>query len=461
MKRFNAYIYKIIISSLTALICFVGPFSMHSKAASNNTGYGTFTQGSYNWIYFGAGSDLLDIGVSGMQINIRLSQVYNGVLTVTVSGITSFADYGFTVVGAQINTTSLNQIQLQLYQSQEITIKMYSSKTYNSANSITVTVSGASMSGLGTDLTSLRTISSAITNTTYGLQAIHNDLGSIEDAIDLLRTSLLPYVDDVEHLLQVGNIPVYQLNVMRWAALQGNLNFSGISPSVSIDSTSNSGNFTAARRLEIAGGATYSLIFYSTVNLNVSDLTLYTGSGYVVPTVNRNTYLTVPGYPLYLIKFNFTNPQSTFTMFEIEFANSPTLYPLFWGNSNMIPDDVSLLMGVDFNNTYTRLLQTIADGVGSLSDQTVNNTTQIINDFDSNFSTINNIESNFSLTIDNQINNTQSVIRDNNDIFLFGREFENSAAFVSDFFSASIFNTFKVPIFLILILFVVICILGV
>ena len=152
MKRLPKKVTRIFAALILTFTLFMGPLSHPVKAATAYTGHGTFTQGSYDWVYAGAGSEWLQLGVSGMQIHIEMMQVYNGVLTVTISGISNFADYGYFVVGAQINTTSLNQIQLQLYQSQDIDIYIYSSKSYVASTQWTVSVSGSNMTGLGTEL---------------------------------------------------------------------------------------------------------------------------------------------------------------------------------------------------------------------------------------------------------------------------------------------------------------------
>ena len=500
MKRLPKKVTHIFAALILTFTLFMGPLLRPVKAATAYTGHGTFTQGSYDWVYAGAGSEWLQLGVSGMQIHIEMTQVYNGVLTVTISGISNFADYGYFVVGAQINTTSLNQIQLQLYQSQDIDIYIYSSKSYVANTQWTVSVSGSNMNGLGTELSSLRTISTAITSTVNGLPAIHNDLESVEQAISVLSG----YVDDIESTLnnmlyidRFINVHPWQYTAVTWPWYNNGSNMVsyGFERGLIYYDYNSSGNHNAyydPACIKIPAGKHLGFFILSNISLNSSNVKIYASnnntdlSGMIV---SNNFYQS--GAPYYKTLIHLENKSNNFIYLSLEFTQNVRIYPIYLGDINNIPDEVCNIFGINYSNTYTSLLNQINSSIGSVAGyvdqlegyvdgvesllQSINSgvqaiganptviqqTNTTINNYTTAYTEVNNIENNVMLNFDTEYNGVVDIINQSGILYENESWLQRGVTFFDYSFSlVQGIRIFKYPIYVILVLFVLGCFLG-
>lgn len=404
---------KILTVLLTVGLCLPFVAQKAFASASSVNGNGTSNYGSYNYSFSVINEQFnaefgLD-GIGGVSISYPIAQgssfnftynfkdTYTGYVQFTVTSNTGAAyrldQCVWSVSGGYFNNSYLPSVTLSstskqfrvfVYNSTGFTFTIVSPNV-NTFNPTSTSFTGYSFGSLTYSLSDVGDIPDLVSKFDLYIPGMSTSLSNIESDIDNLNSNistLLQYTDGLEsyvdgiepylnNLLQIDKIrafPLWQQNIIMWCSRFGTFDFSGSLPGVYFDSSNNTGSWTAAKRLEIAADSTYSMIFYTTVNLNVSNLSIYTSGNYVTPSVARTTYLTVTGYPLYLIRFDFTNSSDTFTMFEPEFNTSFTMYPLFWGSADMIPEDVSLLLGVDYENTYTRLLKAINDGIGGTYD---------------------------------------------------------------------------------------------
>lgn len=211
----------------------------------------------------------------------------------------------------------------------------------------------------------------------YDISIIKNYIDGIEGYLSGANgyiDELEGYVDNLETYLQqlqvvsLYNIEPYQHSAWFWCSkfdssfprwkyglpyMQYNLNW-------------NNGEYTASKSFRLAQGYSYIMIFYSSKAVSVNDITLY----YSATTGN----VSITSYPiteisaqLYLQAFVFKNENTGFSTFEPEINQTFEMYPLYFGLTNNIPDDINTLLGREYDNTYTRLLQTIANGVGGTS----------------------------------------------------------------------------------------------
>ena len=506
---------------LMFVLCFslaIGPFLSHPKAATN-TGNGTFTQGCYSWVYAAAGSEWFNIGVSGMQIHIELDQSYTIQLIVNITGITSFADYGYYVEGAQIVATSLNQIKVKAVQERVIDIYVFSTKAYNASQSWTVSVSkdtSFTSTSYGNEVATVKTISTAVSNIYTGVTNIHNDLTSvisalntmsgyidgIEAYIDSLEVygfdtvmrldDLLDYNEIIANCSRIQTFELWQQNALFWALKQGELNFDTNLPYVTINTSNNSGNYTNANRIRLTANAKIYFYYYVDVSSSSSDWNVYyqnTPTTEVTKGAYQSTFSVT--YPLYLYRLEITNNMSSTIYIELEFNKNGNIFPLYLGSSEFVPDEISVLFGSDFNNTYSRLLQSLNSGVSALipyidqlegytdnveslltqiknsisdisGDSTVVNQTQTtINNYETTFNTVNNIENNVLVDFSSDLQDVNVSINNSGILGDLPAGIGNGVTWFDYSFSlVQGIPLFKYPVYVILVLFVLGCLLG-
>ena len=191
-------IYKYCLVCIISIGLAFGSFIVKPKALDFKTGYGTFTQGSYNWIYGETDALFQYYGATVLTVHIELQYKYSGTMIVTMNGISNFADGGYVVIGGQINTTSLNQIQIKLNYDDVIDIYFVSTTVYNPNASVSVSVS---FSGTPTNYynedyylrsinTTISSLSSTVTTINSRMQSILNYIGSGTYNINQLLTDI-------------------------------------------------------------------------------------------------------------------------------------------------------------------------------------------------------------------------------------------------------------------------------
>lgn len=253
---------------------------------------------------------------------------------------------------------------------------------FTSSNSITISnatfTSQADLNTLYLDIRNFHNswdfyipdMSTNLSNIATNTSNMASDIAIIKGYLDGLEG----YTDQIEPLLnQLINInkialyPIWQQNALFWANQMGELQFDRNLPYFHWDSADNTGSVVSRQRIKIAKNNITSLVFYTTVDNPINYINVYgSHSSDVVLTGIVSTV--VPTSPLYLWQVNFTNNYNGTNAISIEFSRDVDIYPLFLGDSDLIPDDVSYLLGTEFINTYTRLLQSINNGIGALSD---------------------------------------------------------------------------------------------
>lgn len=199
---------------------------------------------------------------------------------------------------------------------------------------------------------------------------LQSDIALIRSYLDGLEgytDQIEPYLNQLVNLSKIQSFPIWQQNVLFWANKMGNLQFDRQAPYFYYDSSLNIDGPSNPKRIKIDPNKTVSLIFYCDVNVTNSNYHIY-GSQVNNVSATRTISSIVPTYPLYLIRLDFTSSHTSSVFISIEFDNSFNLYPLFLGDSTLIPDDIHILFGDDYNNTYTRLLQQISNGINGTYD---------------------------------------------------------------------------------------------
>lgn len=137
-------------------------------------------------------------------------------------------------------------------------------------------------------------------------------------------------------------------------------------PYFRILSTDANNTFDGTKSIRLYGGSSISLYMYSSFYPQTSNITLLNENTDNAITISINArHENSQGWVYSVI--TFTNTSTSVRRAEIEFNSTGYFMPLFLGNTTNVPDEVLSIMGLEYDNTYTRLLQTIANGVGGTS----------------------------------------------------------------------------------------------
>lgn len=264
-------------------------------------------------------------------------------------------------------------------------------------------------------------------------------------------------IDKLEELNNNSSTPFivqpYQYEVFNWAnsiADDVPLEFTNYGPAFTItpdvlDPETQQPLFDTNNYLRLFGPNTYYLVYWSTINN--SGLPVVRSTDYY-STINRMIGVqsfAINGKTYYL---NYISIKSTqqgykdFTIYFDSYINNGTfsLIPIYWGNAYNIPDEVARLINIEYNNTYTRLLQQIVNGVGGSSydtSQYENYEQSIDNVNDSMRNRFDNVDDAFQNNIDNLLNPPQTGGQSDN---IFTRFHFNAINSLFTGFLSSIFN---------------------
>lgn len=244
------------------------------------------------------------------------------------------------------------------------------------------------------------------------------DLSDINTTLGQIKT----YVDGVETLLgQIRTATNYKIEPYQHAAWIYSSKYDSSFPRwkyglpyMNYSTSYNDQKYSAAHGIRLATGYSYAMMFYSNKALSASDITLYyNGTADIsISTIPINEI----NSQLYLMGIIFENDRNGFSSFEAEFGQNFELYPLYFGLTNNIPDEIRALYGLEYDNTYTRLLQQIANGIGNITQEQITENNTNINNYNSYMNSINNVENNYYADYDvNNININDSHIFDFSD----------------------------------------------
>ena len=346
------------------------------------------------------------------------------------------------------------------------------------ANWYPTTFSGTWNKNSNSVIESIEEISSTITSYLYNGTDNYNYLWSIDgllqDIVLDIDNSIIPKLNSMNNTLsavstsltslydidKIQTFELWQQNILFWATKYGTLKFDQFLPYFYYDSSNNSGNYTNANRIRIDANSTICMYVYSTVapanaNVNVYHASSFTGTPVQAYSYNGNAN---PLYPLYLRRIDFENTNNTTVYIDVEFNFDAYVYPLFLGNKNQVPDEIHQLFGDDYNNTYTRLLEQIKQGINDIS--FVNNTTQTtinsnVNNYNDYTTEIHNIENNYIT----QFNNYKNDITTPSLPTAITNGITNYKTFIDGFFNGVPY--IKTILSVILFCFLIVCLLGV
>lgn len=393
--------FMIIISTF---ICMV-PFSNEVKASAGGTGKagsGTFIQGDYDWVYGTVGVDILGInfGSTALRLNIELHEVYNGNLVITASGVNNFASYGIIAIGAQINQVSLatNQVQLFLSQSKDIELWFISSESYSNVN-WTFTISGSNMVGLGTELTALRNISTAVTDIDNFMVSIVNDLNDITDALTLLNASHNPQY----------NLPLTSISAWLFAKNSFNgitYNTGDIYPYFTIT------DHLLTRAINIPAMQKVEYVFYASQTFTASgNYHLQSQTGEFSLNLKQINDYRLAGYTLYSVTISNNSLTAKTDRLTYYLESDIKLIPVYLGLPDGMPEDIyKMIYGQSMTEQYLKYITEWLAGYSSVDsddethyNNTIINITDYINELTINLPDADNFLVDFSSLEDIEI----------------------------------------------------------
>lgn len=257
-----------------------------------------------------------------------------------------------------------------------------SANFFTSSNSITITnATFTSQPDLGDIDYTLDHISSQFD---FYIPGMSTSLSNIDTDLDNINTNiqaLSPYIDELEgyvdgletyleqlQVISLYNIEPYQHAAWVWCSRKDSEfpRWQYGLPYASYYTNNNDGSYTAANGIRLSQGYSYIMVFYSSSAITVNDISLYysaTTGQVSVTSLPINEIVS----QLYLQAFIFTNTNTGFTSFEPEISKSFNIYPLYFGLTTNVPDEIRALLGQEYDNTYTRLLQSINNGIGLLN----------------------------------------------------------------------------------------------
>lgn len=349
----------IIISTFTCMV----PFSHEVNASNGYIDHGTFVYGDYDLLYTTSGVDLpvasINFGATVLYIKIELDQVYNGTLVVTANGIGSFADFGIIAVGAQISQVSnaTNQVQLLLHQSRTIDLLYVSNSSYNTNTNWTLTISGSSMAGLGTELTALRNISTAVTDIDNFMVSIVNDLNDITDALTLLNASHNPQYD----------LPLTSISAWLFAKNSFNgitYNNGDIYPYFTIT------DHLLTRAINIPAMQKVEYVFYASQTFTTSgNYHLQSQSGEFSLNLKQINDYRLAGYTLYSVTISNNNLTAKTDRLTYYLASDIQLIPVYLGLPDGMPEDIyKMIYGQSMTEQYLKYITEWLAGYSSVDD---------------------------------------------------------------------------------------------
>lgn len=283
------------------------------------------------------------------------------------------------------------------------------------------------------------------------MPGMSTSLSNIESDIDNLNSNistLLTYTDGLEDLLQFNYLsqfdwPMWQYSALYWgnSIVRGTdypdiVYFRGLPWFRNNALQTSNGTFTDQRAIRVPANSQVVLYLYTTA---------YLPNGYysLVPQTSGNTDVSLDlvsnyygPYQFVLNKFTFTNSSNGVRWVELEFTSSSVYFlPYYFGSPLNVPDEVNSFFGFEYDNTYTRLLEEIKDGIGNIGGSEYDTSA-----FNTAHNTIDNLNDNIQNSFDNNVN---SVLLDmsNQSGFLDGIHF-NAVSNVIDGFFNDVFVVF-------------------
>lgn len=175
--------------------------------------------------------------------------------------------------------------------------------------------------------------------------------------------------------------PDYNLVGYLWGASYGAYQTLGTTyseiPFVYIPVSAHDGAFTLRHRLFVPKGTIQEFYFLSTWWLTTERVHVYFEGNYSldwsIQVIKQYSSDDSTAYhTVYLHKFTIDGSQRNGdSIYELEFTGNIFACPIYYGTKNQIPDGVALMLGTDFNNTYTKLLKDIADSLDAQGDPNV------------------------------------------------------------------------------------------
>lgn len=466
---------KKIIAVLCSIIMVIPLVLSSPKAAgSSYNNYGTFSKGSYSYSFstiieqteigINLGTEGVGLNIpwatgSSFTINFQFNDTYSGTVRFTLNSNTGVGyrlldclwacDGGYFVSSElpSLTTTSTSKtFYIHVYNSQSVSFTIVSSGV-NTFHPTSTQFTGFGVSSFYFDLTDspdivdasdyLKDIDFYIPGMSTNLSNIYDSLGYTSLDNDTLKNDisiLKANTDGLEGLLtQLQTVSMYNIEPYQHAAWIYASKYDSSFPRwkyglpyMDYSISYNSQNYTASHGIRLANGYSYAMMFYSSKALTTSNMTIYyNGTGDVsvstLPITEINSQL-------YLMGIIFKNERSGFSSFDVEFDQNFELYPLYFGLTNNIPDEINAIFGCEYDNTYTRLLNSINTGISNIAGDY--DTSQ----YDSYEQTIDGLNDSLRDTFDNNDNTFQSSLNE-----IFSRE-THGGTFIPGYFTSHFGN---------------------
>lgn len=506
---------RFIIPCLIAILC-VFSSSLSAKADTIQA-HGTVSTsyGSYTWSAQQASSTLPIqvtlpfVGISfpynsgtSFSLDYTFKNTYSGVMSVTVTANNTWSVDNVNILTSGCNLDSIpsdhasyktsHTFNIRVKQAENFSFVIYGAGTTVFLANTTVSIShnisvenkpveidqtldlylpgmSTSLSGLGYDSNDSTSLNSD--TLAYDIFVIKNYIDGIEGYLSAGNEYLVDirgHVDNLENQLDYLNMiapfnfPNYQHAAIYWGysqvrgtATHPNLEFwRGLPVFYLLMSEINDSAYTQARAIRVPGNSTV-VIYVSSNRLFDSSLFNIYKSGNAEITVSYSANYDTSYQNIYNV-ISIKNASAGVNYVELEPTANMYIMPYYIGNPNVVPDEVRSLFGLEYDNTYTRLLESIANGIGNISvEQIIENNTNI-NNYNDYQTSINNVENNYYT----EYNNQSTVIENNNTFDFSGLDTTGVTAF-NDLFT-NIYNIplVKYPILITLLGLVIVIILG-
>jgi len=498
MKRSRCFVKNIIKNTLLSLLIIASFFVVSSpaRAATSSTTVTSYGQYYYesgydntNSIYQLTGGNPLFLNkgaVSYVFFRYNFKNTYDGYVNLTVNANSSFAwqnvhfvvDGGvFTQQPNMSNVSTSKSFQISFQNSDGFTLSIVSDNkdTFSTTSSITVGSSNFNLvpdvaddlhylrgrwdyyvPGMSTSLANISTNSSTMQSDIAILKSYASQIEGYVDNIEPLLNSLIEY----NKIRDSVDIPIYSrfayINLLRYGEISDQYNYPystaqyGFFPTI-LTSKYSEPAYNSDFDIFIPAGKTLHFIYTISYWANIFDF-IDSNSNSLNPNVimiEGNNY-----YRSYDVSYTNSGSSNIFiNVAMIRNVNRPVI-PLYLGVN--VPSDVAMLFDMDFENTYTRLLQQIATGIGNISQQQIIENNTNITNHNNYQQQINNVENNYY----QQFNNHESTIENNNTFDFTGLSNDGVQVYNDIFSNVYGISLVKWPILITLLGLVIVIILG-
>ena len=394
---------KRILTVLIAILTVIPLVLVTPKATSTIQKYDTFTTdyGSYSYTITKS-TDQIEFGFeqwgfsipfpegSTITFEYNFKKAYSGRFDLLITNNTSWVwnscyvmvDGGYfeTPLPTKNTATTGKTFKIHVNNTDHIVVTFISASStlFNANTSISVSanylVDGVELSDIDTTLdlylpgmsTSLSNIDSDLDNISQNIQALSPYIDQLEGLLSHTNSSLISLLQNDIFL----NAPIWQYSTILWAFNQcnGNIELSNGITSYTNLSSYNDGQYTNGRAFRVPAHGSVVLYIGSITPLIPANVYVYYSYYDSNISVSIYNYTTATHPNIYYNLIRVDNSSDYNTSVELELPANMILFPFYLGSPLNVPDDIRNLYSEDYDNTYTRLLKSINNGIGALND---------------------------------------------------------------------------------------------